>query len=97
MKIQKILSQNRRDFQAIYECEHCGYSHQGSGYDDAMFTGLSDIKGNKIYVGDWIENYAIKDKVVIRNGVITTERSIGDQPLHIHKELTICPQLEEVK
>lgn len=24
MKIKKILSQNRRDFRAIYECEHCG-------------------------------------------------------------------------
>lgn len=37
MKIKKILSQNRRDFQAIYECEHCGGTHEGSGYDDANF------------------------------------------------------------
>ena len=34
MKIQKILSQNRRDFRAIYECEHCGETHEGRGYDD---------------------------------------------------------------
>lgn len=37
MKIQKIISQNRRDFQAIYECEHCGYTENGSGYDDNYF------------------------------------------------------------
>ena len=37
MKIQKIKSQNRRDFQAIYECEHCGYTTEGYGYDDANF------------------------------------------------------------
>ena len=37
MKIQKILSQNRRDFRAIYECEHCGHTETGYGYDDANF------------------------------------------------------------
>ena len=37
MKIKKILSQNRRDFHAIYECEHCGHTHEGSGYDDHYF------------------------------------------------------------
>ena len=37
MKIKKILSQNRRDFTALYECEHCGHEHEGSGYDDANF------------------------------------------------------------
>lgn len=37
MKIKKILYQNRRDFQALYECEHCGYEKEGSGYDDAFF------------------------------------------------------------
>ena len=37
MKIKKILSQHRRDFQAIYECEHCGHEEKGSGYDDAYF------------------------------------------------------------
>ena len=37
MKIKKIKSQNRRDFHAIYECEHCGYEEEGSGYDDANF------------------------------------------------------------
>ena len=34
MRIQKIESQTRRDFYAIYECEHCGFTKQGSGYDD---------------------------------------------------------------
>ena len=37
MKIQKIESQSRRDFYAIYECEHCGHTKKGSGYDDAYF------------------------------------------------------------
>lgn len=37
MKIKKITSQHRRDFQAIYECEHCGYEESGYGYDDANF------------------------------------------------------------
>jgi len=37
MKIKKITSQSRRDFHAIYECEHCGDEHESSGYDDANF------------------------------------------------------------
>lgn len=37
MKIKKILSQNRRDFTAIYECDHCGHEVKGSGYDDWNF------------------------------------------------------------
>lgn len=37
MKIKKITSQSRRDFYAIYECEHCGATHEGSGYDDTNF------------------------------------------------------------
>jgi len=37
MKIKKITEQYRRDFYAIYECEHCGHEISGSGYDDANF------------------------------------------------------------
>lgn len=37
MKIKKIVSQHRRDFTAIYECEHCGSEETGTGYDDAYF------------------------------------------------------------
>jgi len=37
MKIKEITSQNRRDFQAVYECEHCGHKVKGYGYDDANF------------------------------------------------------------
>ena len=37
MKIKKITWQNRRDFSAIYECEHCGSTREGSGYDDSYF------------------------------------------------------------
>ena len=37
MKIQKMLWQNRRDFKAIYVCEHCGETEEKSGYDDTYF------------------------------------------------------------
>ncbi len=38
MKIKEITSQNRRDFRADYECEHCGYIEENKyGYDDAHF------------------------------------------------------------
>lgn len=37
MRIKKIESQYRRDFTAIYVCEHCGDERRGSGYDDANF------------------------------------------------------------
>ena len=37
MKIKTIENQHRRDFYAVYECEHCGHTEQGSGYDDANF------------------------------------------------------------
>ena len=37
MKIKKITEQHRRDFRAIYECEHCSSEIKLSGYDDANF------------------------------------------------------------
>lgn len=38
MRIKTINSQNRRDFYADYECEHCGYiKKNSSGYDDNNF------------------------------------------------------------
>jgi len=37
MKIKEIKSQSRRDFTAIYECEHCSSTTEDSGYDDAYF------------------------------------------------------------
>lgn len=37
MHIKKITSQHRRDFKAIYECEHCGHTKEGGGYDDNYF------------------------------------------------------------
>lgn len=37
MKIKEIELQSRRDFHAIYECEHCGETERGSGYDDTNF------------------------------------------------------------
>ena len=37
MKIKEITYQYRRDFTAIYECEHCGHEVTVSGYDDDNF------------------------------------------------------------
>jgi len=37
MKIKEIFWQYRRDFRAIYECEHCGDTYEAGGYDDANF------------------------------------------------------------
>jgi hypothetical protein len=37
MRIKQIVSQNRRDFTADYECEHCGHTERSYGYDDANF------------------------------------------------------------
>ena len=37
MKIKTIKSQNRRDFHAVYECEHCGATTESYGYDDDNF------------------------------------------------------------
>ena len=37
MKIKTIISQYRRDFTAVYECEHCGATVKKGGYDDDYF------------------------------------------------------------
>jgi len=37
MRIKEITSQTRRDFYAIYICEHCGSEEKGHGYDDDYF------------------------------------------------------------
>jgi len=37
MKLIKKMSQNRRDFTGIFECEGCGYSVTMSGYDDRYY------------------------------------------------------------
>ena len=38
MRIKNKTRQHRRDFWAIYECEHCGHeTDEKSGYDDSYF------------------------------------------------------------
>lgn len=37
MKIKRITDQIRRDFTAIYECEHCEFEQERRGYDDTNF------------------------------------------------------------
>ena len=37
MRIKSITSRSRRDFHAMYECEHCNHIYKDSGYDDNNF------------------------------------------------------------
>ena len=37
MKIKRIIWQNRRDFKADFECEHCGNVITMIGYDDTNY------------------------------------------------------------
>lgn len=37
MKIHNIISQHRRDFKALFVCEHCNWTCVRPGYDDAHF------------------------------------------------------------
>ena len=37
MRIKDFIWQHRRDFRAVFECEHCGYTEERNGYDDANF------------------------------------------------------------
>jgi transcription elongation factor Elf1 len=37
MQIKTITSQHRRDFYAVFLCEHCQHEETRSGYDDAFF------------------------------------------------------------
>lgn len=37
MRIKQIVSQHRRDFTAVFECEHCGAQYPQAGYDDRNF------------------------------------------------------------
>ena len=37
MKIKTIISQYRRDFKAIFICQHCDHEETKSGYDDSYF------------------------------------------------------------
>lgn len=37
MKLIKVSDQMRRDFTGEYECESCGHTKTGNGYDDRYF------------------------------------------------------------
>lgn len=49
MHIKKIIGQNRRDFKAIFECEHCNNIEKLDGYDDENFhkNVIPDMKCSK--------------------------------------------------
>jgi len=46
MKIKKIVSQHRRDFIAIYECEHCGHEEKGVDMMIQISTKMLFLKWN---------------------------------------------------
>jgi len=46
MKIKRIISQNRRDLKVEFECEHCGHTEEGYGYDDTFFH--KNVVPNKV-------------------------------------------------
>lgn len=37
MRIKELIKQHRRDFTAVFECDHCGYEDRRTGYDDRHF------------------------------------------------------------
>lgn len=37
MRLNYKTSQHRRDFNAVFECEHCGHQITRTGYDDTYF------------------------------------------------------------
>ena len=37
MHIKQMISQHRRDFTAVYVCEHCAHEVKAPGYDDDNF------------------------------------------------------------
>ena len=37
MRIERFTWRNRRDFKAIYICEHCSKAWEDQGYDDDYF------------------------------------------------------------
>lgn len=47
MKIKKITWQLRRDFTAIFECEHCGFEEKLEGYDDSLLHVVPSMKCDK--------------------------------------------------
>lgn len=53
MKIKTIISQHRRDFQAVFECEHCGHEETKAGYDDGHYHGTV-VPGMKCLLCDKI-------------------------------------------
>lgn len=37
MRLKTKITQYRRDFTGLYECEHCGHEQRRDGYDDTYF------------------------------------------------------------
>lgn len=66
MIIKKKIRQHRRDFWAIYKCEHCGYeTDEEAGYDDANFH-QNVIPNRKCPECGESSNSKRSDKTVIR-------------------------------
>lgn len=69
MRIKEILWQHRRDFTAIYECEHCGHTHKSKGYED----GCADRPQ-----GEWVDVW--QDGVCSWRGTCSNCRRTNDIP-----------------
>ena len=70
MRIKEIIWRSRRDFEAIFVCEHCGFEQKRKGYDDSYFhnvvipkmkcpkcgkTAGADYKPMQTKYPDWME------------------------------------------
>lgn len=56
---------------------------------------IPDRNGKLIYEGDIVGNYAFIDVVIFKDGVYSTSRSIGNQPLSIHNDIEVVGTYNE--
>lgn len=78
MRIKKIVSQMRRDFTAIYECEHCGNTHHGV----LLASWINHVKsrGVKLLQKDIAKQCGLTEAAVsaVKIGAIRPSRKVLD-------------------
>jgi len=72
MKEIARLSQSRRDFMALYQCENCGNEEKISGYDDSNFhlNVVPNVKCKKCGESSISLNADIIDKTIVPANVV---------------------------